>query len=141
MFVFRPKAIEIVKFFRSFTVTVKGVGNVCSFAQMDVRKYGNPEWQLQGSTEASPPENNEDKLKRYPVENGKTELSLVRFTLTNPEWRMPSDALNFLRGIRENAVQDLVKAKSTNKNCGQNAMTESLISFGTIGEEVSFLLL
>ncbi|XP_034476355.1 autophagy-related protein 9A isoform X2 [Drosophila innubila] len=49
IFVFRPKAMEIVKFFRSFTVSVRGVGNVCSFAQMDVRKHGNPDWQLNNS--------------------------------------------------------------------------------------------
>lgn len=40
-----PRALDIVDFFRNFTVSVVGVGDVCSFAQMDVRKHGNPEWQ------------------------------------------------------------------------------------------------
>ena len=42
----RYKALDIVDFFRNFTVEVVGVGDVCSFAQMDVRKHGNPEVSL-----------------------------------------------------------------------------------------------
>ena len=38
----RQKSLEIVDFFRNFTVEVTGVGDVCSFAQMDIRKHGNP---------------------------------------------------------------------------------------------------
>ena len=41
----RYKSLEIVDFYRNFTVEVIGVGDVCSFAQMDVRKHGNPAWQ------------------------------------------------------------------------------------------------
>jgi len=59
----RPKALEIVDFFRNFTVDVVGVGDVCSFAQMDVRKHGNPAWQtstydLDGSMDQQPNNNN-----------------------------------------------------------------------------------
>ena len=39
----RHKAQEIVDFYRNFTVEVTGVGDVCSFAQMDIRKHGNPQ--------------------------------------------------------------------------------------------------
>ncbi|XP_055912674.1 autophagy-related protein 9A [Eupeodes corollae] len=134
LFVFRPKALEIVKFFRSFTVTVKGVGNVCSFAQMDVRKHGNPEWQLLNVNKEKIPA--EDEGQHYAVENGKTELSLVHFTLTNPEWRMPPDAKHFMKGIRKNAIQDLMRAKTSELE-NNTAMAESLVSFGTIGEEYS----
>ena len=42
------KSQEIVDFFRNFTVDVVGVGDVCSFAQMDVRRHGNPNWQQTG---------------------------------------------------------------------------------------------
>lgn len=41
----RRRAIDIVDFYRQFTVEVVGVGDVCSFAQMDIRKHGNPDWQ------------------------------------------------------------------------------------------------
>lgn len=44
-FKLRPEALNLVDFFRNFTVEVVGVGDVCSFAQMDVRKHGNPTWQ------------------------------------------------------------------------------------------------
>ena len=37
------RSLEIVDFFRNFTVEVTGVGDVCSFAQMDIRKHGNPQ--------------------------------------------------------------------------------------------------
>ena len=39
----RRKSLEIVDFFRNFTVEVTGVGDVCSFAQMDIRRHGNPQ--------------------------------------------------------------------------------------------------
>lgn len=47
-FCLRKKALEIVDFFRNFTVEVVGVGDVCSFAQMDIRKHGNPQVRMHG---------------------------------------------------------------------------------------------
>lgn len=44
----RPRALEFVDFYRNFTVEVVGVGDVCSFAQMDVRRHGNPTWHTSG---------------------------------------------------------------------------------------------
>ena len=41
LFCLRPKSTQIVDFFRCFTVEVAGVGDVCSFAQMDIKKHGN----------------------------------------------------------------------------------------------------
>lgn len=45
LFKLRPKAMDIVDFFGRFTVDVVGVGDVCSFAQMDIRNHGNAAWQ------------------------------------------------------------------------------------------------
>ena len=45
IFAIRPKALEIVDFLRQFTVEVVGVGDVCSFAQLDIPKHGQPQWQ------------------------------------------------------------------------------------------------
>ena len=42
-FSFRHRALDVVDFFRNFSVEVTGVGDVCSFAQMDIRKHGNPQ--------------------------------------------------------------------------------------------------
>ncbi len=40
----RPRARQLVDFFHRFTVDVEGLGDVCSFAQMDIRKHGDPKW-------------------------------------------------------------------------------------------------
>ncbi|ALC41428.1 Atg9 [Drosophila busckii] len=141
IFVFRPKAMEIVKFFRSFTVSVRGVGNVCSFAQMDVRKHGNPDWQVNNSGQMDAPGMAAEPAtaQQRSLAGGKTEMSLVRFTLNNPEWQMPKEASEFIKGIREHAIDELVKAKTapqaTPAAARGNPLTHSLISFGTIGEE------
>jgi Autophagy protein Apg9. len=50
----RSKSLDIVDFYRNFTVEVVGVGDVCSFAQMDVRRHGNPAWQTSASSPMKP---------------------------------------------------------------------------------------
>lgn len=72
MFSIRHKSLEIVDFLRNFTVEVTGVGDVCSFAQMDVRRHGHPQWVADGTTEAN---------QYQQAEDGKTELSLMHFTV------------------------------------------------------------
>lgn len=84
-----PRTLDIVDFFRNFTVSVVGVGDVCSFAQMDVRKHGNPEWQ--GPTVPQAPS---DQYSQ--AEDGKIELSLIHFTHTNPSWKPPAEAQEFV---------------------------------------------
>ena len=42
IFSLRRKSLEIIDFFRNFTVEVVGVGDTCSFAQMDIRQHGHP---------------------------------------------------------------------------------------------------
>ncbi|XP_061934032.1 autophagy-related protein 9A isoform X2 [Apis cerana] len=41
------------------------------------------------------------------AEDGKTELSLIHFTLTNPEWKPPSHAENFVTALRERVKKDV----------------------------------
>lgn len=137
MFSLRPRSMEIVDFFRNFTVSVIGVGDVCSFAQMEIRKHGNPDWQITNSAEDLSPGIVE--TNQYTQgENGKTELSLVHFALTNPNWKMSTEAKQFLRGIRKHAIQDLNKARTNIgggvTNLGTTAMGQSL---GSLGEEYS----
>lgn len=90
-----PRSLEIVDFFRHFTVSVVGVGDVCSFAQMDVKKHGNPHWQKtsQESLGTVAP----DEYSQ--AEDGKVELSLVHFTTTNPKWVPPPEAQMFVNNI------------------------------------------
>lgn len=90
-----PRSLEIVDFFRHFTVSVVGVGDVCSFAQMDVKKHGNPNWQktsLEYVGTTAPDEYSQ-------AEDGKVELSLVHFTTTNPRWVPPPEAQMFVDNI------------------------------------------
>lgn len=140
MFSIRPRSQEIVDFFRNFTVSVIGVGDVCSFAQMEIRKHGNPDWQITNSAEelASP----SVETNQYTQgENGKTELSLIHFALTNPHWKMPTESKQFVRGIKKHAIQDLNKARTNGgtvfNNLGGTAMGQSLMSMGSLGEEYS----
>ncbi|XP_060830375.1 autophagy-related protein 9A isoform X1 [Bombus pascuorum] len=118
----RQRALDIVDFYRNFTIEVTGVGDVCSFAQMDVRKHGNPTWQTvtrspvidqTGRYDANQYAMDPEKLQ-IPVsdqytqaEDGKTELSLIHFTLTNPEWKPPSHAENFVAALRERVKKEV----------------------------------
>lgn len=42
------------------------------------------------------------------AEDGKTELSLIHFTVTNPEWRPPTEAETFVSALRIQARREAV---------------------------------
>ncbi|XP_060938644.1 autophagy-related protein 9A [Limanda limanda] len=92
IFCLRRKSLEIIDFFRNFTVEVIGVGDTCSFAQMDIRQHGHPAWMSAGKTEASIYQQAED---------GKTELSLMHFAITNPQWQPPQETTHFISQLKE----------------------------------------
>uniref|UniRef100_A0A7N6F901 Autophagy-related protein 9 n=1 Tax=Anabas testudineus TaxID=64144 RepID=A0A7N6F901_ANATE len=92
IFCLRRKSLEIIDFFRHFTVEVVGVGDTCSFAQMDIRQHGHPAWMSEGKTEASIYQQAED---------GKTELSLMHFAITNPQWQPPQETTHFISQLKE----------------------------------------
>lgn len=157
LFVLKPKALDLVDFFRNFTVDVVGVGDVCSFAQMDVRKHGNPDWQItnsaieKDSTEAvNVPPAPVDNNQYTQGEHGKTELSLVHFTLTNPTWQMPPEARQFVQGIKRHALQDLNRQRGMLYGGGGgpaaaaaatgNAMAQSLFSVESLGEQYQSII-
>ncbi|XP_034051209.1 LOW QUALITY PROTEIN: autophagy-related protein 9A [Thalassophryne amazonica] len=91
IFCLRRKSLEIIDFFRNFTVEVVGVGDTCSFAQMDIRQHGHPAWMSEGKTEASVYQQAED---------GKTELSLA-LCITNPQWQPPQETTHFISQLKE----------------------------------------
>ncbi|XP_031565210.1 autophagy-related protein 9A-like [Actinia tenebrosa] len=93
----RYKSLDIVDFYRNFTVEVVGVGDVCSFAQLDVKKHGNPDWMSNGLSEATQYEQGE---------NGKIELSLLHFSIRNPNWKPSERGAHFISTIKENAMQE-----------------------------------
>lgn len=149
MFVVRPKSLDLVDFFRHFTVDVVGVGDVCSFAQLDVRKHGNPDWQITNSAIAK---DSNETINTPVIENnqytqgehGKTELSLVHFTLTNPTWQMPPEARHFVQGIKRHALQDLNRQRGILYGGGPapmtNPMTQSLLSMESLGEQYQSII-
>jgi len=102
LFWLRPRASRVVDFLRNFTVEVVGVGDVCSFAQMDTRRHGNPRWLSR--TQARKP---------YQARNGKTELSLIHFAHTNPNWKMPNEAVAFMDQLRDHAVKESMTATTS----------------------------
>merc|ERR1719186_2537438 len=143
IFHLRYKSQEIVDFFRNFTVDVVGVGDVCSFAQMDVRRHGNPSWQVGNNKEeaAEGDVSVQPKTNTYTqAEDGKTEMSLIHFTLTNPGWRPPAESEGYLAGLRANAGRDVeVLPALTEEQWDENAMLSSLRGMSNMGGSYSGL--
>lgn len=98
-FSLRHKSLQIVDFFRNFTVDVAGVGDVCSFAQMDIKKHGNPQWI---------PNNGEEPSAENQTEGGKTELSLMHFHMTNPEWKLTNNRSAFVQSVKSQVQKELI---------------------------------
>eukprot|EP00064_Thunnus_orientalis_P017556 superscaffoldBa00003767_g17640 len=119
IFLLRNKSLEIIDFFRSFTVEVVGVGDICSFAQMDIRRHGNPTWMSEGQTEAS---------IYQQAENGKTELSLMHFTIKNPRWQPPQESSVFISHLKEKVHHDAQGGPSTQLLLSEAPLCTSLQS-------------
>uniref|UniRef100_A0A3Q4BMX1 Autophagy-related protein 9 n=1 Tax=Mola mola TaxID=94237 RepID=A0A3Q4BMX1_MOLML len=120
IFLLRNKSLEIIDFFRNFTVEVVGVGDICSFAQMDIRRHGNPtQWMSEGKTEAS---------IYQQAENGKTELSLMHFTIKNPRWQPPQESSVFISHLKERVQHDAQTGPSTQLLLSEAPLCTSLQS-------------
>jgi len=94
IFWMRSRSGEFIDFFHNFTVDIAGVGDVCSFAQMDIKRHGDPRWHDTNSNQHSPSQQADD---------GKTELSLMHFTITNPKWNVPEVGRDYLKNVFEKA--------------------------------------
>lgn len=113
-FQFRRKSLQIIDFLRNYTVDVQGVGDVCSFAQLDVAKHGDlkvKNWFLisrkkeisslfQWFVPVRAKADNEGGL----TNDGKLELSLMHFHHTNPRWQMPKQCEVYLEKIQERGM-------------------------------------
>ncbi|XP_069473010.1 autophagy-related protein 9A isoform X1 [Ambystoma mexicanum] len=130
IFCLRPKSLEIIDFFRNFTVEVVGVGDTCSFAQMDVRHHGHPAWMSAGKTEASIYQQAED---------GKTELSLMHFAITNPRWQPPRESTAFLGRLKEKVHRDSNGALAQLAALPDNALFCSIQSLQSESEPHSLI--
>jgi len=77
----------------------------------------------------------------FQAEDGKTELSLVHFTLTNPEWHPPADAEHFVAALRTQARRDASQLFGSADVSTANPLYSSLHSISSLGAGVCFLSL
>jgi len=146
------KSYDIVDFFRNCTIEIPSIGDVCSFAMMNIEKNGDPSLRKEfegrhdsGPSTSSPtnssgdtnqPSSSSDKgsngninkqsstihrsgsynltvvedienfgdLKdkpEIPTEDGKLEMSLVNFKLSNPSWQPFDSQKSFIKSWNE----------------------------------------
>ncbi|XP_055329013.1 autophagy-related protein 9A-like [Paramacrobiotus metropolitanus] len=125
-FALRNRCLTIVDFFRNFTVELVGVGDVCSFAEMDIRKHGDPAWEPDDTM-------HEDRIvdgEEFKADYGKTELSLIHFKLTNPEWKPTMEAMWFMQKLREQVEKGVQELAQPNTNVENNSVLASLSALG-----------
>ncbi|CDQ63493.1 unnamed protein product [Oncorhynchus mykiss] len=97
---------------------------------MDIRRHGNPLWMSEGQTEAS---------VYQQAENGKTELSLMHFTIKNPRWQPPQESSVFISHLKEKVHQDAQGGPPTQLLLSEAPLCSSLLSNGS-GNEPDNLL-
>jgi len=76
IFLLPPRAGAVLDFLRTFTVYVEGVGHVCSLANFDFERHGDPRY---GSTHEGAP--------FLRSRDGKMEKAYVNFRAQHPSWR------------------------------------------------------
>lgn len=140
IFALRPRALEIVDFLRNFTVEVVGVGDVCSFALMDVRKHGSPQWRADDGEDddhggAGAASVIEPQPEQQRAQHGKTELSLMHFTLTNPHWVPPEGSTAFINNLKERVCTEATRLPALHRE--DNVLFNSLNSLSGINAEYS----
>ncbi|CAH0558028.1 unnamed protein product [Brassicogethes aeneus] len=135
-----PKSLDIIDFFRNFTVTVVGVGDVCSFAQMDIKRHGNPDWHNEQDVS--------DVNQYSQAEDGKVELSLVHFKMTNPAWVPPVSAMEFVSDVEQynvsNSMLNFPAGKSAQDPRRSVRLSEGLedpnaFQYESMGQSVMYL--
>ncbi|CEF64017.1 Autophagy-related protein 9 family-containing protein [Strongyloides ratti] len=94
----KPRTKEIVQFFHLYTVNLDGIGDVCSFSEMNIEKHGDGDIMTSISSESGediPFPFEIDKIaKAYQL---KTELSLLNFVANNPDWEPPESGKVFIK--------------------------------------------
>ncbi len=118
---------------------------------MDVRRHGDASWQSPLATRPEPhhPQHHQHhqavvsqaRTNRYTrAEGGKTEMSLVHFSLVNPGWKPPAPSGEFIAALREQVAREAealpalaeeaaaTTAATTDKIREENALYASLHS-------------
>lgn len=93
----RPRALEIIDFFRVNTLQLTDIGDVVSFSQLNIQQHGNRA--IRDRLNAGSDQAGDSSMSRQPLVDerqargkGKLELSLINFKLMNPRWQPPSNS-------------------------------------------------
>lgn len=84
-----------------------------------------PQWMSAGKTEASIYQQAED---------GKTELSLMHFAITNPKWQPPRESTAFIGFLKERVHRDSSMALAQQAVLPENALFSSIQSLQSESE-------
>ncbi|CAI4231308.1 unnamed protein product [Auanema sp. JU1783] len=116
MFWLKPRCREIIQFFHENTVSVQGLGDVCSFALLDVSRHGDPTW------------SGVHQSQRHDVHayNGKTEMSVLHFMSTNPEWVPPPSTEQFIRTFKDRLTKEITEMNESRSNILRDSVSSLL---------------
>ena len=95
----------------------------------DIRRHGNPAWQMEDDKS---PETVTRTNGYTQAEDGKTEMSLVHFTLTNPGWKPSGDNEKYLAGLKTAAERDVTQLATMPEDV-ENPMMGSLTGLEDMG--------
>ncbi|PAV75132.1 hypothetical protein WR25_13595 [Diploscapter pachys] len=115
LFWLRPRCRQLIGFLHDHTESVRGLGDICSFAMMDVARHGDPTWnQVEKQKEEEKAREVTDNeahgeadaprmftaMQEQRARDGKTELSVLHFATLNPEWNPPPASAQFIRKFK-----------------------------------------
>lgn len=113
----RSRAIEIVDFFRVYTLELGDIGDVCTFSQLNFHQHGHRIFNepakkvnsngISATSLGQKAEVLEDE--RHTTRNGKLELSLINFRLMNPTWQPQDNSqIEFIDRFTKQSKDDTV---------------------------------
>lgn len=147
----RSRSLEIIDFFHNYTVEVAGTGDVCTFAMMNIKEHGNPQWKAscdssssqKGSGPGSGLATGQAVLpitqmipevpslpQQLVTENGKLELSLINFKLTNPKWNPYNESQQqFINNVTSNCAIKEEPSTSRSESSSSRSQFTSVTPF------------
>ncbi|GMS80172.1 hypothetical protein PENTCL1PPCAC_2347, partial [Pristionchus entomophagus] len=133
IFHIRPGCRSILSFLVDNTERVEGLGDVCSFALLDVAKHGDPSWQKmddegrdeRGGGVGGGGGDSPFRPSRDVAHDGKTEMSSMQFAIRHPDWKPPPATAHFIQNVRDRMERD---AMAVGQGAGlvRNAFSDSV---------------
>nr|CDS33091.1 autophagy protein 9A [Hymenolepis microstoma] len=99
------RSLDIVDFLRNCTVEIDGVGDICSYAQLELSRHGDPDWY---PSDDLPSPGGSDEVsgggRQITAVGGKTELSIAHFYSINPTWNLSSANRKFIDDLQKQLI-------------------------------------